>query len=165
MKIDLFSLKFHWSLFPMVQLIISHFDSDNTLAPRGRQVIIWTNDGLSYWRIDVSLGLIEAETKCPPLCKRHLWIYFLEWNCCTLIQISLQIDHKDPFDNKTSLVQIIAWYICQNNTSLGLDGSTLKVPRELGYFDNLWNRIQDSHESKKPRRKYVSLYDQHCGCR
>ena len=31
--------------------------SDNGLAPTRRQSIIWTNDGLVYWRIYASLGL------------------------------------------------------------------------------------------------------------
>ena len=34
--------------------------SDNSLAPNRRQAIIWTNDGLVYLRIYVSLGLNEV---------------------------------------------------------------------------------------------------------
>ena len=33
--------------------------SDNGLVPNRRQAIIWTNDGLVYWRICVSIGLSE----------------------------------------------------------------------------------------------------------
>ena len=33
--------------------------SDNGLAPNRRQAIIWTNDGLIWWRIYASLGLNE----------------------------------------------------------------------------------------------------------
>ena len=33
--------------------------SDNGLAPTRRQAIIWTKDGLAYWRIYESLGLNE----------------------------------------------------------------------------------------------------------
>ena len=33
--------------------------SDNGLAPKRRQAIIWTIDGLVYWRIYASLGLNE----------------------------------------------------------------------------------------------------------
>ena len=33
--------------------------SDNGLAPNRRQAIIWTNDGLVYWRIYASVGLDE----------------------------------------------------------------------------------------------------------
>ena len=35
------------------------FGSDNGLAPNRRQAIIWTNVGMLYWHIYVSLGLIE----------------------------------------------------------------------------------------------------------
>ena len=34
--------------------------SDNGLAPSRRQAIIWTNVGLAYGRIYLSLGLIEC---------------------------------------------------------------------------------------------------------
>ena len=33
--------------------------SDNCLAPNRRQAIIWTNDGLGYWRIYASLSFDE----------------------------------------------------------------------------------------------------------
>ena len=33
--------------------------SDDGLAPSRRQAIIWTNDGIVYWRIYTSLGLNE----------------------------------------------------------------------------------------------------------
>ena len=37
----------------------SIISSDNSLVPNRWQAIIWTNDGLSYWRIYASLGLNE----------------------------------------------------------------------------------------------------------
>ena len=40
-----FRLKYHWNLFPRVQLTIFQLGSDNGLAPTRRQAIIWTNDG------------------------------------------------------------------------------------------------------------------------
>ena len=57
-KIVVFWLKFHWLLFPRVQLAVFQH-SDNGLVPVERQDIIWTNDGPVYWRIYASLGLNE----------------------------------------------------------------------------------------------------------
>ena len=37
----------------------SSIGSDNGLAPPKRQVIIWTNDELFYWRLYAALGLNE----------------------------------------------------------------------------------------------------------
>ena len=42
MKMYEYRLKFHWSLFPRVQL--TRIGSDNGLAQARRQAIIWTND-------------------------------------------------------------------------------------------------------------------------
>ena len=55
-----FRIQFDWSLFPRVQLKQYSIGSDNDLVPNRRQAIIWTNDGLSWWRICVSLGLNES---------------------------------------------------------------------------------------------------------
>ena len=59
MKMCKFRLRFHWSLFPMVQLTIFQPGSDNGLAPARRQAIIWTNDGKftdAYMRHSASMG-------------------------------------------------------------------------------------------------------------
>ena len=45
-----FWFKFHWHLFPMVQLTISNIGLDNGLVPDRRQAMIWTNDDPDYWR-------------------------------------------------------------------------------------------------------------------
>ena len=59
MKIVVFWLKFRWNMFARVQLtIIRHWY--NALAPNRRQAIIWTNDGLVWWRIYASLSLNES---------------------------------------------------------------------------------------------------------
>ena len=53
-------LRFHWILFLRVELtIFQHCGSDDGLALTRWQAIIWTNDGLIYWRICASLGLSE----------------------------------------------------------------------------------------------------------
>ena len=44
-KMYVFRLKFHWSLFLRVQLTWSSIGSDNGLAPSRLQAIIWTNGG------------------------------------------------------------------------------------------------------------------------
>ena len=55
---------FHWSLFLRVQLTIFCIGSDYGLAPPRCQAIIWTNDGLVYWRIYASLSLDELSWYC-----------------------------------------------------------------------------------------------------
>ena len=52
MKMFDFPLKFHWILFYSWQYV--SIGSDNVLAPKRQQVIIWTNDGLFYWHICVT---------------------------------------------------------------------------------------------------------------
>ena len=37
--------------------------SDNGLTPKRWQAVIWTNDGLAYWRIYVALGLNDISIK------------------------------------------------------------------------------------------------------
>ena len=73
-EVVLFLFIFHWNLLPWAHLyfteICSHgtnwqygsFGSDNGLAPIRRQAIIWTNDGLVYWRIYTSPSLDEQCT-------------------------------------------------------------------------------------------------------
>ena len=46
--------KFHWDLFPMVQLIISLIGSSNGLTLNRQQAIIWTNDGPVYNALSVT---------------------------------------------------------------------------------------------------------------
>ena len=46
-------IQFDWSLFPRVQ---PSTGSDNVLAPKRRQAIIWTNAHLIHWRIYAVLG-------------------------------------------------------------------------------------------------------------
>ena len=41
----------------------SNIGSDNGLAPNRRQAIIWTNDGLIYWNIYVSLNELKKVYK------------------------------------------------------------------------------------------------------
>ena len=43
--------------------------SDNGLAPKRQQAIIWTNDGLIYLRIYASLGLIEINSLTFYICN------------------------------------------------------------------------------------------------
>ena len=58
MKMYAFRLKLHGNPFPKVQSTI-FIGLDNGLAPVRLQAIIWTNDGLVYWRIYAFLGLNE----------------------------------------------------------------------------------------------------------
>ena len=52
--------KSHWSLFPMVMMVVrceyTGISLYNRLAPSRRQAIIWTNDGLVHWRIHQSFN-------------------------------------------------------------------------------------------------------------
>ena len=62
-------------------LLYSNIGSDNGLAPARRQAIIWTNVGMFYWHIYVSLGLneltvlVESELFYPP------WYTLIKYNC------------------------------------------------------------------------------------
>ena len=59
MKLYEFRLKFHWILFPGVQLTIFQHWFRNGLAPARRQAIIWADDGLftdTYMRHSASMS-------------------------------------------------------------------------------------------------------------
>ena len=49
-----------WNLFPRVRSTINSIGSNNGLAPIRRQAIIWTDDGLSYWRKCAPFGTKEC---------------------------------------------------------------------------------------------------------
>ena len=59
------SLNFNWNFNEVCCWMCSwqytSIGSYNGLAPRRRQAIIWSNDGLVYWRIYASLGLNGTE--------------------------------------------------------------------------------------------------------
>ena len=57
MKIILFLCEFCLDIFPGFNYQYTSIDSDGGLAPIKRQAVIWTNDGLVYWRKYASLGL------------------------------------------------------------------------------------------------------------
>ena len=54
-----------------------HIGSDKGMAANRRQAIIWTNDGLVYWRIYASLGLNELITSV-------LWFSMISMTLCNL---------------------------------------------------------------------------------
>ena len=50
-------------------------------------------------------------TKWPPFRRRHFQMHFCEWKVlCILIPISLRFVLKVPIDNKSALVQAMAWH-------------------------------------------------------
>ena len=49
--------------FYLLKMVDSIIGSDNGLAPSRWQAIIWTNDGIVYWRIYASLGLNELKNE------------------------------------------------------------------------------------------------------
>ena len=64
----------------------------------------------SQWRIlMIAVYHIEAETKWAPFRSRHFNCIFLNENVWIPIKISLKFVPKDPMNNITALVQIIAW--------------------------------------------------------
>ena len=107
--------------------------SDNGLALKRHQAIIWTNNGLVYWHLKVSLCLNELTFRDP--CKiTHLSLLaddgfntlrprqngrhfednvfkciFLNENVLILLKISLKFVPKGPINNIPSLVQVMAW--------------------------------------------------------
>ena len=56
MKMVEFKFKFHWNLFPGVQLTISQHGSGNGLALSRREAITWTNDDPVHRHIYTALG-------------------------------------------------------------------------------------------------------------
>ena len=68
--------------------------------------------GLSLEGLSHQCWLIRPPwTKCPPFSRWHFQMYFLEWKFCISSQISLKSVPKDPIDDKSALVQVMAW--CQ----------------------------------------------------
>ena len=65
--------KLHKNIFPMIQLVISYsLGSDNGLAPKRRQAIIWTNDNPAYKHIYAPVGfllVLLANMRRTGLCK------------------------------------------------------------------------------------------------
>ena len=43
-------------------------------------------------------------------CRRYFPTEFREWHFLYLIRISLKFVHKSPIDNKSALVQVMAWH-------------------------------------------------------
>ena len=56
MKIVIFWYKFRWNLFPRISITTSQHWFRNGLVPKRWQAIIWSNDGIVYWRIYASLS-------------------------------------------------------------------------------------------------------------
>ena len=74
-KFAVFWLKFHWNLFPEVQLPIGQYWFRNCLALIRRLVFIWTIGGLSQWRIYASLG--PRVLMCWQVCLRICFKRFI----------------------------------------------------------------------------------------
>ena len=74
-KSFVFWLKFHWSLFLRIQLIITQYWFDNGLVSNRRQAIIWINADPIHWRIySAVLGgdeLSDNFRKCTNLLQAY----------------------------------------------------------------------------------------------
>ena len=57
---------------------LENISSDNDLAPKRRQAIIWTNYDVIHWRVKALLGLYELN-----LCQKYAIISPQSWTCCT----------------------------------------------------------------------------------
>ena len=89
-----FLYKFHLSLFLRAQH--SNISSDNVLAPSRQQTIIWTDDGIVYWRIYASLSLNELkDTERGRLCCDFIW----------------QVIECDLTGASRVLLRVIIWYL------------------------------------------------------
>ena len=71
MKIYEFWLRFHLSLFPMVQLKHSSIGSCNGLVPNRQQAITWTNAYPVHWRMYAAFGVGWVK-----IIKKPPFIYF-----------------------------------------------------------------------------------------
>ena len=111
MKMYEFRLRFHEVYSQGSNWQYSSIGSGNGLAPSRRQAIIWTDDGIVYWRIYASLSLND-------LTHWSLGDFNLTW-----VDGGLSISHKialrwmplDLSDDKSTLVQVMAW--CHQATS------------------------------------------------
>ena len=52
---------------------------------------------------------IEAETKWPPFCRRHIQCIYFNENGCISINVSVKFVPKGQISNIPALVQIMAW--------------------------------------------------------
>ena len=75
MKIFVFWLKFHWSLFLRVQLTIAQHGLDNGLAPNRRQAVIWNNADPIHWCIFVALGEDELRFSWFSSCDFRIFLF------------------------------------------------------------------------------------------
>ena len=58
----------------------------------------------------ISPEYIEGGIKWPPFCWWHFYMHFLKKHLYTLIHISQKFVARGLIDNKSSLVQVIAWH-------------------------------------------------------
>ena len=65
MKMYRFRLKFQWYCSQGSSLQCLSISSDIGLVPTRRQAIVWTIDGLVYWRIYASFGLNQGRPNWP----------------------------------------------------------------------------------------------------
>ena len=113
-------------LFLGVQLKYATIGLDNGLTPTRRQAIIWTNDGKCtdayMWRLykmaaipkmafsNASSQLIYPR-QIGDLFADVIFTYiFMNEKFCISIQISLKFVPKGPINNKSALVQVMAWH-------------------------------------------------------
>ena len=106
--------------------------SDNGLSPGRRPAIIWTNAHQNSYifihenaleNVVRKLAAILSRPQCvnsshpwmkwPSFHKRHFQIYSHNEKCCILIRISWKFVPKGLIDNKSALVQVMAW--CQTS--------------------------------------------------
>ena len=55
---------------------------------------------------------IEAKTKWLPFCKQHFQLHFLEWKSPYLDKNFTEIVASGLIENKSALVQLMAWGLC-----------------------------------------------------
>ena len=110
MKIYEFQLKFHWNLFPRVQLAAWVL------------IMVWPQTGkkplsatMKAWFTDTS-KCVSSPQWDNALKRSKLAAIFaifqidsLAWNCCILIQISWEFVLKAPNNNTPALVYIMVW--------------------------------------------------------
>ena len=109
-----FWLKFHWSLFLMVQLTIPSTDLDNGVAPQRRQAIIWTNTDLIHWRIYAALG---GWVKLPK--TLHIWArYMVKANIPTETQLSVVDGWQHYQGSSQLLIQRLWQHLFRNALSI-----------------------------------------------
>ena len=155
---DLCSLESNWQS--------GSIGSDNGLVPNGRQAIIWSNEGMFYWRIYTSLDLNELKLQCIPQCLVKLYLHSLPsqywdgkgdwhhtlWNTRTHVSYIVNTRADDGFTRKgvRKSAAMILTLLSRNIPA--------SAPEELHVIESLFHRSFRNGFQFNNRRAYLTQF-------